>query len=285
MKKPILIIITGLSGAGKTSALKVLEDMGFFSIDNLPPPLVPEFLELLHSSKRAYDRAAIVVDVRAREFFGEVVETVSRAREIFRVLVLFLEASDEALINRFKVSRRPHPLGASITLEDAVRKERKLLIPLRDMADFVLDTTQMNVHELRDALKKIFNECREEKFHLHLISFSFSSGIPAESHLVFDVRFMPNPFFSRDLKGKSGIDAEVKKFLYKSPVVMEFLDRTKELIDFLIPLYINEGKTYLVISFGCTGGVHRSVFAVEHFYDVYSKSKNLVVKKIHRELS
>ncbi len=283
-KKPLLAIITGLSGAGKTSSLKVLEDLGFFSIDNLPPPLIPEFLELLHSSKRSYDRAAVVIDIRSGEFFEGIFDTIKKARGVFKVVIIFLEADDETLINRFKVSRRPHPLGADMPLERAVLEERALLTPIRDMADVVIDTSVINIHQLRERLKGVFAGYFEDIFYLHFVSFSYSSGIPAESHLVFDVRFMPNPFFVPELKGMTGMDEKVKEFLYGSDVVRSFLEKTESLIDFLVPLYKNEGKTYLVVSFGCTGGMHRSVFAAEHFYKVYSSREGVSVKKIHREL-
>lgn len=281
---PPLVVVTGLSGAGKTTTLKALEDLGFFCVDNLPPPLIPGFLRLLYSSGQLQHGAALVVDVRARDFLGELWDALEEARSIFEVVVIFLEASSEVLINRFKVARRVHPLGAGLPLEKAISMERDLLSPLRERASFVVDTTALNVHQLKEKISELLKGFVERKFVIHFVSFSYAHGIPHDAHIVFDVRFMPNPYFVEDLKMLSGKAEEVKRFLLSFEHVRRFLSAVQDIVDFLIPKYKEGGLWYMVVAFGCTGGFHRSVFAVEYLYDVYNKREDVAVKKFHREM-
>ena len=283
MKVP-LVVVTGLSGAGKTTAIKALEDLGFFCVDNLPPPLIPGFLRLLYTSGQLQHGVALVVDIRARDFLNELWDALGEASSIFEVIVIFLEASSEVLINRFKVARRIHPLGAGIPLEKAISMERRLLSPLREKASFVVDTTALNVHQLKERISELLERFVERKFVIHFISFSYAYGIPHDAHIVFDVRFMPNPYFVEGLKRLSGRTEEVKRFLLGFDHVRGFLSTVQDIVDFLICRYKEVGLWYMVVAFGCTGGFHRSVFTVEYLYDVYKERKDVSVKKFHREM-
>lgn len=282
--RPPLVVVTGLSGAGKTTAIKALEDLGFFCVDNLPPPLIPGFLRLLYSSGQLQHGAALVVDVRARDFLNELWDALEEARSNFEVVIIFLEASSEVLINRFKVARRVHPLGAGVPLEKAISMERRLLSPLRERASFVVDTTALNVHQLKERVLELLKGFVKRKFVIHFISFSYAYGIPHDAHIVFDVRFMPNPYFVEELKSLSGKTEEVKKFLLGFEHVRRFLSTVQDIVDFLIPRYKEGGLWYMVVAFGCTGGFHRSVFTVEYLHDIYSRRKDVSVKKLHREM-
>jgi UPF0042 nucleotide-binding protein len=258
-----LVILTGLSGSGKLSALKAFEDLGYYSVDNLPLELVPRFADLVRQSAEI-ERAALVVDVREGMRLDEFPTILKSVRKVLPTRVVFLEASEEALIQRFSETRRPHPMGRSDTVVKSIRAERKRLDPIRNVADIVLDTTKFNVHDLRARINSQFE--REESDQSLMISsnsFGFKNGVPTEADLVFDVRFLPNPHFVPEFRKLTGKDPKVAKYVRQFPQTKEFLDKTADLLKFLLPHYIKEGKSYLTVAFGCTGGQHRSVFIAE----------------------
>jgi RNase adapter protein RapZ len=258
-----LVILTGLSGSGKLSALKTFEDLGYYSVDNLPLELVPRFADLVRQSAEI-KRAALVVDVREGMRLDEFPAILKKVRKVLPTRVLFLEASEDALIRRFSETRRPHPMGRSSTVVKSIRAERKRLDPIRNVADIVLDTTKFNVHDLRAHINSQFE--REETGRGLVISsnsFGFKNGVPTEADLVFDVRFLPNPHFVPEFRKLTGKDPRVAKYVLQFPQTKEFLDKTTEMLKFLLPHYIKEGKSYLTVAFGCTGGQHRSVFIAE----------------------
>ena len=281
-----LVVITGLSGSGKSLAARCLEDMNFFCVDNLPVNLIPQFYELLQRSGGAIPRGAIVVDAREREFLSGFPETLDGLKaDAAPVTLLFFECTDEILKRRFSESRRPHPMqdpGGS--LEKAIQDERAILAPLRDIADRIIDTSQFNAHELRSFLKASFGQHHATTaLNVHIVSFGFKYGVPAEADLVFDVRFIPNPYFVEDLRPLDGRHEKVRAFLEARPEAKEFVARLEDLLDFLIPHYASEGKSYLTITIGCTGGKHRSVALAEgireHFVD-----NGVPVSVTHRDL-
>jgi len=260
------VIITGMSGAGKSQAVKCLEDIGFFCIDNLPPTLIPKFAELCLQSEKRIERVALVVDVREGEFLGDL----SRALEDLKreghvIQVIFLDASDEALIRRFSETRRPHPLARDGMIQDGIRAERGLLASLKAQADLIIDTSPLTVHELRKLLLNTFLDFQPKapKTAFSIVSFGYKFGLPYESDLVFDVRVLPNPYFVKELKPLTGQDLPVAEYLRGFPQTRTFLEKLVDFIRFALPLYIREGKAYLTIAIGCTGGRHRSVFIAE----------------------
>lgn len=257
-----LVVLTGLSGAGKQTALKAFEDLGFYSVDNLPLELIPSFADLVRGS-REIKRAALGVDVREGliERFPAILKQV---RKVLPTRVLFLEASDEVLLRRFSETRRPHPLGRQETVASSIREERKRIEPVRNVADVLLDTSKFNVHELRAHIQAQFERgTREAQLLIATTSFGFKNGVPSDADLVFDVRFLPNPHFIPEFRHKTGKDAGVADYVMSFPQTQEFLDRVSSLLLFLLPHYVKEGKSYLTIAFGCTGGQHRSVALAE----------------------
>jgi UPF0042 nucleotide-binding protein len=278
-----LVILTGLSGSGKLSALKAFEDLGYYSVDNLPLELVPQFADLVRQST-GIDRAALVVDVREGMRLDEFPEILKQVRRVLPTRVLFLEASEDALIRRFSETRRPHPMGRSNTVVKSIRAERKRLDPIRNVADIVLDTTKFNVHDLRAHINSQFQ--REESGRGLMISsnsFGFKNGVPAEADLVFDVRFLPNPHFVPEFRKLTGRHPKVAKYVSDFPQTAEFLDRTADMLKFLLPHYIQEGKSYLTVAFGCTGGQHRSVFIAEEMKKRMA-AEGYRVKTAHRDM-
>jgi UPF0042 nucleotide-binding protein len=278
-----LVILTGLSGSGKLSALKAFEDLGYYSVDNLPLELVPQFAHLVRQSA-GIDRAALVVDVREGMRLEEFPEILKQVRRVLPTRVLFLEASEDALIRRFSETRRPHPMGRSDTVVKSIRAERKRLDPIRNVADIVLDTTKFNVHDLRAHINSQFQ--REESGRGLMISsnsFGFKNGVPAEADLVFDVRFLPNPHFVPEFRKLTGRHPKVAKYVRDFPQTAEFLDKTTDMLKFLLPHYITEGKSYLTVAFGCTGGQHRSVFIAEEMKKRMA-AEGYRVKTAHRDM-
>jgi UPF0042 nucleotide-binding protein len=278
-----LVILTGLSGSGKLSALKAFEDLGYYSVDNLPLELVPRFADLVRQSGEI-QRAALVVDVREGMRLDEFPTILKDVRKVLPTRVLFLEASDEALIRRFSETRRPHPMGRSDTVVKSIRAERKRLDPIRNVADIVLDTTKFNVHDLRAHINAQFERGESDQtLMVSSNSFGFKNGVPTEADLVFDVRFLPNPHFVPEFRKLTGKDPRVAKYVRQFPQTKEFLDKTTEMLKFLLPHYIKEGKSYLTVAFGCTGGQHRSVFIAEEMKKRLA-NEGYRVKTAHRDM-
>jgi len=292
MKKPLapkaapqFVVITGLSGSGKGSVLKAFEDLGFYCVDNLPIDLIPKFAELCRLPKSHIERAAVVVDIREGEALSQLPAMYQNLdRKHTKTSLVFLEASDPALIRRFGETRRPHPLGRDLPFREGVRLERSLLKPMRKLADVVIDTTRMNVHELRDFIQLRFGGVKARgAIFVSVISFGYRFGIPADAELMFDVRFLPNPNYVPRLKNKTGRDAEVQRFIDSYPQSKDFTQRLREFLLYLLPQYLREGKAYLTIGIGCTGGRHRSVALAERIATALS-SEGYKTKIVHRDI-
>ena len=278
------VIITGLSGSGKSLVQRCFEDMGYFCVDNLPIELIPKFQEMQERGGAALGRVALTVDVREREFLSAFPAVHHELRERDpEVKLVFLEASDETLLKRFSETRRPHPLAAGRPLLEGIAQEKELLAPLRVLADVLIDTTEFTGHELRQHLFARFAEPgTERRLQVSLISFGFRHGIPKEADLVIDVRFLPNPYYVETLRPLSGRDEGVRSYLQALPDYGEFLRRLEHLLEFVLPGYEREGKSYLTIAIGCTGGRHRSVAIVERLHD-WMHDRGLRVMKSHRD--
>lgn len=261
-----LVILTGMSGAGKASALKALEDLGYYSVDNLPLELIPRFAELVAKSADI-THAALVIDVREGAKLDKFPAILKQVRKVLAVRVLFLEAEDNSLVRRFSETRRPHPLGRGETVVSQIKAERKRLDPVRNVADILLDTTKFNVHELRAHINSQFQHGGENaddrNLTISVMSFGFKNGVPSDADLVFDVRFLPNPHFVPEFRKLTGKHPKVAKYVRGFPQTKEFLDKATDMLTFLLPHYIKEGKSYLTIGIGCTGGQHRSVMITE----------------------
>ena len=258
-----LVIITGLSGSGKGSVLKALEDLGYYAVDNLPVDLIPKFAELT-GDHRKISGAALVVDVREGTGLKRFPKVYAGIRGAVKTRLIFLEADDDAIVRRFSETRRPHPLGAGKSISRSIRSERAQLAPIREMADLVINTSRFTVHELRHYIGERFSaESGQSKITISVASFGYRNGIPAESDLVFDVRFLPNPNYIPRFKHLTGKDPNVAQYIRSFPQTTEFVQRISDLLVYLLPHYIREGKSYLTIAFGCTGGQHRSVMIAE----------------------
>ncbi len=261
-RRPELVLITGMSGSGKASVLKVFEDLGYYAVDNLPIDLLPRFTELIRSSDM--ERTALVVDVREGSKLERLPAMLKQIKRLLDTSVLFLEASDEALLRRFSETRRPHPFGTAAPVKASIAAERQRLRPISAVADVIVDTTRFNVHELRDHITRRFQRERTDKNILvSCVSFGFRHGVPEDSDLVFDVRFLPNPHFVPQFRPYTGRHPKVAKYIRSFPQTQEFITRISDLLLYLLPHYIKEGKSYLTIAFGCTGGQHRSVMIAE----------------------
>ncbi|MGB9030353.1 MAG: RNase adapter RapZ [Acidobacteriaceae bacterium] len=278
-----LVVITGLSGSGKASALKAFEDLGFYAVDNMPVSLMPPFAELVAHS-RDIRRAALVVDVREGQSLEQFPAMLLEIRRTLPTTVLFLEASKAALLARYSETRRPHPLGREARVTRALQEERHLLEPIRKVADIVIDTTKFNVHELRAYIQnKFMRESDGRSLVISSISFGYKKGVPLDADLVFDVRFLPNPHFVPEFRNLTGKDPKVENYIISFSQTREFLDRVTELLLFLLPHYINEGKSYLTLAFGCTGGQHRSVMIAEEVARRLARH-GYGVKTVHRDM-
>ena len=278
-----LVILTGMSGSGKLSALKAFEDLGYYSVDNLPLELIPRFADLVRQSVEI-ERAALVVDVREGMRLDRFPSILKKVRKVLPTRVVFLEASEDALVRRFSETRRPHPMGRSQTVVQGIHAERKRLDPVRNVADIVLDTTKFNVHELRAHINAQFERGAESKnLTISSTSFGFKNGVPAEADLVFDVRFLPNPHFVPEFRKLTGRHPKVAKYIRQFLQTQEFLDKVTDLLKFLLPHYIEEGKSYLTVAFGCTGGQHRSVFIAEEIKKRL-EAEGHRVKTAHRDM-
>jgi len=285
LSKLRICVITGLSGSGKSTAIKALEDEGFFCLDNLPLTLMQVFIELLEKSSEKVKDVAVVIDIRARDFFKGKEGLFQELRnEDHQVEIFFLDSSNEVLARRFSETRRRHPAALAGSVQDGILFEREHLAELRRIATTIIDTSDLNVHQLKDLIvSKIRGESGTTLFNLHIQSFGFRYGIPLESDIIMDVRFLSNPHFVPELAPLTGLDLRVSKYVLEKDDTSEFLDRFLWFIDFLIPRYKKEGKSYLTISIGCTGGRHRSVTIVEVLRDFFS-SRDVVLKVTHRDI-
>lgn len=281
-RAPELVLITGMSGSGKASVLKAFEDLGYYSVDNLPVELIPQFAELAVQSSETR-RTALVVDVREGSKLEKLPGILKSVRRMIPTKVVFLEASDAVLLRRFSETRRPHPLGTDSTVKAALKAERRHLGTIRRLSDFVIDTSKFNVHELRALITQRFQEqSAQQGLLISCVSFGFRQGVPEDADLVFDVRFLPNPHFVPEFRPLTGRDKRVAKYIRSFPQTREFISRISNLLVYLIPHYIHEGKSYLTIAFGCTGGQHRSVMIAE---DVGKRlrASDYRVKVVHRD--
>jgi UPF0042 nucleotide-binding protein len=279
-----LVVVTGMSGSGKGTVLKAFEDLGFFCIDNLPVLLIPKFIEVFNVSGGEVRRAAIVIDVRAGEKLLDLEKIVGEIRKsAFHLFVLYLEASDDVLVRRFSETRRPHPLSSGRPLGEAIRMERRRLRKLRELADVTIDTSDYTVHQSKALVMERFRgHPRSSTLNVNLLSFGYKNGIPREADLLFDARFLPNPYFVPRLKGLSGRDRKVVRYLRSFPQTKEFVKRVSDLLQYLLPHYVREGKSYLTVAVGCTGGRHRSVFVIEELAKVL-RGKRRSVHVQHRD--
>ncbi len=278
-----LVIVTGISGSGKASALKAFEDLGFHAVDNLPLELLPDFAELVGKSPEI-ESAAIVVDVREGQTLDRLPEILKDVKTVLPTSVVFLDARDEVLVRRYSETRRPHPLSRSETVSRSIVEERQLLDPIRNVADTLIDTSSFNVHELRAHIQARFGHDDKVKHLLvSCLSFGFKNGVPVDADMVFDVRFLPNPHFVPEFRNKTGKDPKVAEFVRSFPQSIEFLDRVTDLMLYLLPHYVEEGKSYLTVAFGCTGGQHRSVMMAEEMTERL-KTAGYHVKALHRDM-
>ncbi len=281
--KTELVIITGLSGSGKGTVLKAFEDLGYYSVDNLPLDLIPKFAELARDAPRIR-RAALVVDIREGAALSRFPALFKRIRQTVPTRLIFLEADDETLIRRFSETRRPHPLGIDESVAANVRRERERLAPIRKLADPIINTSKFNVHELRETIHRSFRgQKTEPEILVQVTSFGYRHGVPADSDLVFDVRFLPNPNYIPAFKDLTGKHPSVARYIRSFPQTTEFIDRISDLLVYLIPHYIREGKSYLTISFGCTGGHHRSVLIANEIRKRLNRA-GFRVKETHRDV-
>lgn len=281
-----VVMITGLSGAGKTKAADWFEDKGYYCIDNMPPALIKNFIDLAMTGKRKIQKAAFVVDIRGGQFFGDLKETIISLEDDINIdfKILFIEASDEALIRRFNEARRTHPLAASLMTREAIQIEREELAELRSHANYVIDTSSLKVAEMNSELDKLFgSKTKKASFVLNLMSFGYKHGMPAEADWVVDVRFIPNPYYVSSLKKLTGNNKKVAQYVMKQDITKEFVNRFHEIIARLLPCYVKEGKYSLTIAFGCTGGQHRSVALANEFYKIFT-AEGWRVTLEHREL-
>jgi len=274
-----------MSGSGKSTALKAFEDIGYYCVDNLPIALMPEFLSLTENASTMPTRVALVMDVREKSFLDRYRSIFTKIKEKgFHVEILFLDANDEVLVRRFSQTRRQHPLRPRGNVLEGIRIEREHLMGLREWADKLIDTSDFNVHQLRQDIIRLYSSRKRlDQLVIHLLSFGFKYGVPADANLVLDVRFLPNPYFEPELCPLSGCDREVRTYVLGKKDTMEFLHHVKGLLKFLVPEYRKEGKSYLVIAVGCTGGRHRSVVIVEHLKEVFTGADEEVIVT-HRDL-
>ena len=278
-----LVILTGLSGSGKSTVLKAFEDMGFYCVDNLPVELIPIFAELHAVGEGDFARAALLVDAREGAQLQKLPPLLKHLRKDHPITLVFIDASDDALLRRFSETRRPHPLGKELSVRESLRHERAIMEPIRKLADVVIDSTHFNVHELRTFITERFKTPDKRPMLVSLVSFGYKYGVPSDSDLVFDVRFLPNPHFVPGLRRYTGKDPKVRKYIESFPQTGEFLRRIESLLVYLIPHYIHEGKSYLTISIGCTGGKHRSVMLAEQLKKSLEK-RGFSSKVTHRDI-
>jgi UPF0042 nucleotide-binding protein len=280
------LIITGLSGAGKSRAADVLEDLDYYCVDNMPVALIPRFAELCMDAHGRYERVALVTDVREREGFGELPDILEDLAGMdCRVRILYMDADTRTLVRRYKESRRPHPLaGAGVSIEEAIRREQELLAPIKERADFVVNSANLTLGMLQNRLFGLFaGEGKTREIDVTVMSFGYKHGIPLDADLVFDVRFLPNPFYVEELRPLCGLDRPVSDFVFSYQQTRAFMEKVEELIDFLLPYYVEEGKLGLTVAIGCTGGRHRSV-AIAAELNKYLNVKGIGSTSVHRDI-
>ncbi len=279
------VIITGLSGAGKSQAMNLMEDLGFYCIDNMPPAFIPKFAEVCFQSQGKMEKVALVMDIRGGELFNDLFDGLDSLKKAgYSYEILFLEASEQVLVKRFKETRRKHPLASDGRILEAIEEEKNLLQNVRDVADHIIDTSNLQTRQLKEQLLDIFIQGKKYRgIIVSILSFGFKYGIPLDSDIVFDVRFIPNPFYISNLRAHNGLKQDVKDYVLKWPEANEFLTKLEDMLEFLIPNYIKEGKSQLVLSIGCTGGKHRSVtiaeelnkFLMEHDYSTVVEHRDI----------
>ena len=284
MNETQLVVITGMSGAGKTVAVQSFEDLGFFCVDNLPPALLPKFLELMKDSGNKMNKVALVMDLRGREFFDSLFLALDKLTETSWVSprILFLEADDEALVRRYKETRRTHPLAPLGRPLEGIKLERELLEELKGRAQLIFNTSQLKPRELREKIATEFSKDKQVGFTVNVMSFGFKHGLPIDADLVFDVRFLPNPYYIDQMRPKTGLDKEVSSYVLKWSETQKFLEKLTDLLTFMLPYYKREGKAQIVIAIGCTGGQHRSVALTEYISNYFQKSYTVHVS--HRDI-
>lgn len=280
-----LVIITGMSGAGKTVAVQSFEDLGYYCVDNLPPELLTTFLTLMKDSEKKISRIAVVMDLRGREFFGSLIETLDALLEDEDLLprILFLESDDATLVRRYKESRRSHPLAPQGLPLEGIQLERELLSEIKGRAKTVVNTSKLKPRELRERIAQEFTNMSSPAFSLNIMSFGFKHGIPIDADLVFDVRFLKNPYYVEELRHKTGLQTEVSSYVLATEETQQLIAKLTDLLTFMIPQYRNEGKSQLVIAFGCTGGQHRSVTLAEYFGKLLAKNDQVMIT--HRDIN
>ena len=280
------VIVTGMSGGGKSTALRMLEDMGFYCVDNLPVPLIEKFVELIAMPNSEVSKVALGLDVRADQPFEDAQKVLEKLKDNgYNYEILVMEASGEVLLKRYKETRRVHPLSPDGRVEDGILKERKILENICRKADYVIDTSKLLTRELKEEIDRIFVQNEEyNSLMVTILSFGFKHGIPADADLVFDVRFLPNPFYIDELKYKTGEDPEVQDYVMSFPEAEMFIDKLADMVEFLIPYYVKEGKYQLVVGIGCTGGKHRSVTLANKLYGKLKNKGNYGLKIAHRDI-
>lgn len=280
------VVVTGMSGGGKSTALKMLEDAGFYCVDNLPVPLIQKFVELIVQPASEVTKVALGLDVRADQPFEEAIQVLDNLKENgYAFEILYIEANDQVLLKRYKETRRMHPLSQEGRIEDGIRKERKILEDVRKRSDYVIDTSKLLTRELKEEIDRIFVQNKEyNSLMITVLSFGFKHGIPADADLVFDVRFLPNPFYIEELKYKTGNDKEVQDYVMSFPEAEIFIDKLIDMLAFLIPNYVKEGKYQLVVGIGCTGGKHRSVTLANQLYGKLKDKGSYGIKIAHRDI-
>jgi len=278
------VIITGLSGAGKSEAMHAFEDMGYFCVDNLPPALIPKFAELCAKSGGQVNQVALVIDIRGGQFFANLFDALAELEAVgFQYKILFLEASDEALVRRFKATRRRHPLSPEGGILEGIHEERRRLQELKGRAHHIVDTSHLTPRELKETIAHLLGQDGTDGIAVTILSFGFKHGVPIDADLVFDVRFLPNPYWVEDLAAADGCDPAVEEYVFKWPVTQRFMEKLFDLLDFLMPQYTRETKSHLLIGIGCTGGRHRSV-AVARRLGEFLQSRGYRVAVQHRDL-
>jgi UPF0042 nucleotide-binding protein len=278
-----LVILTGLSGSGKSTVLRAFEDMGFYCVDNLPVELIPIFAELHAAGEGDFARAALLVDAREGAQLQKLPALLKHLRRQHPIALVFIDAGEDALLRRYSETRRPHPFGKHLSVRESLGHERKLMEPIRKLADVVIDTSKFNVHELRHFVTERFKNPEKRPMLVSLVSFGYRYGVPTDADLVFDVRFLPNPHFVPRLRKYTGQDPKVRSYIRSFPQTGEFLRRIEGLLVYLMPHYVAEGKSYLTIAFGCTGGRHRSVMLAESVSDALAK-RGYSTKVVHRDI-